>query len=88
MRKLDLEIGDLVEVDGRRYKVVPDGAGGVTFEPAVKPRSELPNEHGAPPAPEIFRVDAGAMRKILATLDRPATRRPGLIDLFARPRPE
>jgi hypothetical protein len=50
MRKLDLEIGDLVEVDGRRYKVVPDGAAGVTFEPAVKPRSELPNEHGAPSA--------------------------------------
>jgi hypothetical protein len=88
MRKLDLEIGDVVEVDGLHYKVVPDGAGGVAFEPAIKRRSELPKAHGAPPASEIFRVDAGALRNLLATLGRPAAHRPGLVDLFARPRPE
>jgi hypothetical protein len=30
-----LKIGDLVEVDGRRYDVVSDKAGGVTLEPAI-----------------------------------------------------
>jgi hypothetical protein len=30
-----LKIGDVVEIDGRRYDVVPDGAGGVTLEPAI-----------------------------------------------------
>lgn len=28
-------VGDLVEVDSRRYKVVPDRRGGVTFEPSA-----------------------------------------------------
>jgi hypothetical protein len=30
-----LSIGDLVEIDGRRYDVVPDKAGGVALEPAI-----------------------------------------------------
>lgn len=30
-----LSIGDVVEVDGRKYDVVPDKAGGVTLEPAI-----------------------------------------------------
>jgi hypothetical protein len=30
-----LSIGDVVEVDGRRYDVVPDKAGGVALEPAI-----------------------------------------------------
>jgi hypothetical protein len=30
-----LSIGDVVEIDGRRYDVVPDKAGGVTLEPAI-----------------------------------------------------
>jgi hypothetical protein len=34
-KKLDVKIGDVVEIDGRRYDVVPDRAGGVTLEPAI-----------------------------------------------------
>ncbi len=30
-----LNVGDVVEVDGRKYDVVPDKAGGVTLEPAI-----------------------------------------------------
>jgi hypothetical protein len=30
-----LSIGDLVEIDGRKYDVVPDKAGGATLEPAI-----------------------------------------------------
>lgn len=30
-----LSIGDLVEIDGRRYDVVSDKAGGVALEPAI-----------------------------------------------------
>ncbi len=30
-----LSIGDLVEVDGRKYDVVSDKAGGVALEPAI-----------------------------------------------------
>jgi len=29
VKKLDLEIGELVEVGGRRYEVVPDRVGGL-----------------------------------------------------------
>jgi hypothetical protein len=40
-KKLDVKLGDVVEIDGRRYDVVPDGAGDVTLEPAIpcSPRS-------------------------------------------------
>lgn len=34
VRKLNLNVGDLVEIDGRRYVVVPDRQGGITFEPS------------------------------------------------------
>lgn len=35
MKKLDLEVGDLVEVGERRYDVVSDKAGGVALEPVI-----------------------------------------------------
>lgn len=41
MKKLDLEIGEIVEVGGRRYEVVPDRQGGLTLEPPITPISEL-----------------------------------------------
>jgi hypothetical protein len=34
-KKLDVSIGDVVEIDGRRYDVVSDKEGGVTLEPAI-----------------------------------------------------
>jgi len=34
-KKLDVAIGDVVEIDGRRYDVVSDKEGGVTLEPAI-----------------------------------------------------
>lgn len=52
MRKLDLTIGELVEIDGRRYEVVPDRMGGLTLEPPITPMSELHRERGTRPASE------------------------------------
>lgn len=49
-KKLDVQIGDLVEIDGRRYDVVSDKAGGVALEPAITVFSEaLHQRHGTRP---------------------------------------
>jgi hypothetical protein len=46
-----LSIGDLVEIDGRRYDVVSDKAGGVALEPAITVSArELDERHGTRPA--------------------------------------
>ncbi len=37
-KKLDVHIGDVVEIEGRRYDVVSDKEGGVTLEPAITRR--------------------------------------------------
>ena len=34
-KKLDVKIGDLVEIEGRKYDVVSDKHGGVALEPAI-----------------------------------------------------
>jgi len=49
-RKLDLRVGELVEIDGRRYEVVPDKTGGLTIEPPIAPISELYENRGMKPA--------------------------------------
>jgi hypothetical protein len=50
VKKLDLEVGELVEVGGRRYEVVPAREGGVTIEPPITPIAELDAERGTKPA--------------------------------------
>ena len=46
-KKLDVKIGDLVEIDGRKYDVVSDEHGGVALEPAItKTVAEIHAEHG------------------------------------------
>lgn len=46
-KRLDVKIGDLVEIGGRRYDVVSDKHGGVTLEPAItKTVAEMHAEHG------------------------------------------
>jgi hypothetical protein len=50
VKKLDLEIGELIEVAGRRYEVVPDREGGLILEPAITPVSELYAARGREPA--------------------------------------
>ena len=52
VKKLDLKAGELVEIGGRRYEVVPDRAGGLTLEPPITPVSELYAERGWKPASE------------------------------------
>ena len=50
-KRLDVRIGDLVEIEGRRYDVVPDKAGGVALEPAITVSArELDERHGTRPA--------------------------------------
>lgn len=48
--QLDLSVGELVEIDGRRYEVVPGKTGGLTLEPPITPVSELYAERGWEPA--------------------------------------
>lgn len=51
VKKLDLHVGELVEVDGRRYEVVPAREGdGLTLESPITPVSELYAERGWKPA--------------------------------------
>jgi hypothetical protein len=46
-KKLDVKIGDLVEIEGRKYDVVSDKQGGVALEPAItKTAAEIHAEHG------------------------------------------
>lgn len=41
---------ELVDVDGRRYEVVPDAAGDLTLESTITPMAELDRRRGAKPA--------------------------------------
>lgn len=50
VKKLDLEEGELIEVAGRRYEVVPDREGGLVLEQAITPVSELYAKRGMKPA--------------------------------------
>ncbi|MGN6558636.1 MAG: hypothetical protein ACTHLH_11590 [Solirubrobacterales bacterium] len=50
IKKLDLHVGELVEIDGRRYEVVPDKVGGLTIEPPITPMAELDAMRGTKPA--------------------------------------
>lgn len=34
-KQLDVSLGDVVEIDGRKYDIVSDKAGGVALEPAI-----------------------------------------------------
>jgi hypothetical protein len=51
VKRLDLTVGELVEIAGRRYEVVPDREGGVTLEPPITPAAELHAQRGTKPAP-------------------------------------
>jgi hypothetical protein len=46
VKMLDLTVGEIVEVDGRRYEVVPDREGGVMIEPPITPATELHARRG------------------------------------------
>lgn len=50
VKKLDLELGELIEVAGRRYEVVPDREGNLILEPAITPMAELDELWGTKPA--------------------------------------
>ncbi|HEY2536466.1 MAG TPA: hypothetical protein VGI24_05725 [Solirubrobacteraceae bacterium] len=52
VKRLDLTIGELVEVAGRRYEVIPDREGGVTLEPPITPAAQLHAHLGTKPAPK------------------------------------
>ncbi len=49
-KKLDLHVGELVEIDGRRYEVAPDREGNLVLEPAITPMAELDEQWGTEPA--------------------------------------
>lgn len=45
-----LEVGELIEISGRRYEVVTDRTGGLTLESPITPVSELYAERAWKPA--------------------------------------
>lgn len=49
VKRLDLEIGEIVEAGGRHYEVVPDRQGGFTLEPPITPVA-LEKRWGTKPA--------------------------------------
>jgi hypothetical protein len=50
VKKLDVEVGDLVQIADRRYDVVSDKAGGVALEPVItKTVDRLHAERGSRP---------------------------------------
>ena len=52
-KKLDVHIGDVVEIEGRRYDVISDKEGGVTLEPAITMTvAEIHAAHGGRPLTE------------------------------------
>jgi hypothetical protein len=50
VKRLDLTVGEIVEIAGRRYEVVPDREGGVTLEPPITPAAHLHARRGTKPA--------------------------------------
>lgn len=50
VKRLGLAVGELVEIDGRRYEVVPSKTGGLTLEPPMTPMAELHAMRGTKPA--------------------------------------
>lgn len=53
IQKLDIKVGQVVEIDGRRYDVVADGEGGVDLEPAItRTADQIHSEHGETPLTE------------------------------------
>lgn len=50
VKTLDIDVGDLVQISGRRYDVVADKAGGVALDPVITKRVDrLHAERGARP---------------------------------------
>ncbi len=50
VKKLDVQLGDVVEIAGRRYDVVSDKQGGVALEPAItRTVADIHAEHGGRP---------------------------------------
>ena len=62
-KKLNVKIGDLVEIEGRKYDVVSDKHGGVALEPAITMTAdEILAEHGLRPlSPEEFEEEFGGL---------------------------
>jgi hypothetical protein len=50
VKRLDLAVGEIVEIAGRRYEVVADREGGVTLEPPITPAAQLHAQRGTKPA--------------------------------------
>jgi hypothetical protein len=46
----NLHVGELIEIEGRRYEIVPDKEGALILEPAITPMAELDRKRGAEPA--------------------------------------
>jgi len=50
IRKVDLKVGELIEIDGKKYEVVPAANGdGIDLEPPITPMAELDRLWGTRP---------------------------------------
>lgn len=53
VRKLDIKVGQVAEIDGHRYDVVADGEGGIDLEPAItRTAAQIHAEHAETPLTE------------------------------------
>jgi hypothetical protein len=62
VKRLDLEIGEVVEIPGgRQFEVVRDRQGGLTLETPITPVAELHAQRGTKPASaeDFERLSAG-----------------------------
>ncbi len=62
IRRLDLEVGEIVEIDGKRYEVVPArDHQGITLEPPIITMAERDRIYGTKPVSqqEFDRLSAG-----------------------------
>lgn len=50
VKRLDVKVGELVQIAGRRYEIGPDREGGVTIEPSITPAADLHAQRGTKPA--------------------------------------
>jgi hypothetical protein len=64
-KRLGVKVGDWVEIEGRRYELVPQDAGGVALEPRLAVlSSELHQRHGTRP------ISRGRFDELLGDLPR------------------
>lgn len=74
-KKLGAELGDVVEIGGRCYDVVPDRQGGVALEPTItRSVADIHREHGGRPLTPVEFDELSPTRASTAKAESPRHR--------------